>query len=80
MPEGRPSKVSPDLAKRIANLILQGQTERAAAEACGLDGASFFNYLNLAKGGDPAYADFGRIVAEAKEQRKTWRRPTKALF
>ncbi len=72
---GRPSKASPELAKRIALLILEGSTERAASEACGLDGASLFSYLAQAKAGDPAYADFARIIAEAKDQRRTWRRP-----
>ena len=72
---GRPSKVSPELAKSIARLIVEGATERAAAEACGLDGASFFSYLAQAKAGDPQFADFARTIQEAKDQRKTWRRP-----
>ncbi len=70
---GRPSKASPELARRIALLILEGSTERAAAEACGLDAASFFSYL--AQSQDPQYSDFARIIAEAKDQRRTWRRP-----
>ncbi len=71
---GRPSKVSPALAKQIALLILEGNPERAAAEACGLDGASFFSYLAQAKAGDPQFAEFARIIESAKEQRRTWRK------
>lgn len=71
---GRPTKVSIDIAKRIASLLLQGVSEREAAEASGLDGASFFNYIARAKAGDQMYADFARIIEEAKEQRRTWRR------
>ncbi len=71
---GRPSKASPELARRIALLILEGNPERQAAEACGLDAASFFSYL--AQSSDPQYADFARIIEEAKSQRKTWRKPT----
>ncbi len=71
---GRPSKVSPELAKAIARLILEGNTERAAAEACGLDGASFFSYLASAKAGDPQFQEFARTIQDAKDQRQTWRR------
>ena len=72
---GRPSKVSPELAKRIASLMLQGISERQAAEASGLDGASFFSYLQQAKAGDPEFAEFARIIDDAKAQRSTWRKP-----
>ena len=75
---GRPTKVSADLARRIARLIVEGATERAAAEASGLDGASFFAYLHQAKAGDSTFAEFARIIGEAKEQRKTWRKPAGA--
>ncbi len=74
-PVGRPSKVSPALAKQIALLISEGQPERDAAEACGLDGASFYNYLSRAKAGDPQFAEFARIIEAAKESRRTWRKP-----
>ncbi len=69
---GRPSKATPALAKQIALLVLEGQPLRAAAEACGLDGASLFSYLAQAKAGDPAYQDFARVIESAKEQRRTW--------
>ncbi len=69
---GRPSKATPALAKQIALLVLEGQPLRAAAEACGLDGASLFSYLAHAKAGDPAYQDFARVIESAKEQRRTW--------
>ncbi len=75
--QGRPSKVSPELAKRIAALLEQGIPERQAAEASGLDAASFFNYINAGKAGDPAYAEFYAIIEQAKETRKTWRRHAK---
>ncbi len=71
---GRPTKVSNDIAKRIASLLLQGVTEKEAAEASGIDSASFFAYLAAGKAGDPQFADFTRIITEAKEQRSTWRR------
>ncbi len=73
-PVGRPEKVSVEVAKRIANLLLQGITEAAAAEACGIDRASFFNYMNRATAGEPEYQEFGRIIREAKDQRKTWKK------
>ena len=72
---GRPSKVSADLGRRIASLIVEGNSERAPAEACGLDAASFFNFMHLAKTGDMQYAEFARIITEAKEQRRTWKKP-----
>ncbi len=72
---GRPSKVSVALARQIALLILEGSPERAAAEACGLDGASFFNFMARARGGDPEYAEFAGVIASAKEQRRSWRKP-----
>lgn len=71
---GRPSKVSPELAKRIAALIMAGNDMRESAEACGLDGASLFNYMAAAKAGDPTFAEFARIIEDAKTRRKTWRR------
>lgn len=72
---GRPTKVSTDLAKRIANLLLQGVTEKQAAEASGLDAASFFDYMKKGASGDPLFLEFRRIVEEAKLQRKTWEKP-----
>ncbi len=71
---GRPSKVSVALARQIALLILEGQPERAAAEACGLDGASFFSWLQQAKAGDPQFAEFAHVISSAKEQRRSWRK------
>ncbi len=71
---GRPSKVSVALARQIALLILEGQSERAAAEACGLDAASFFAYMQQAKAGDPEYSEFAHVISSAKEQRRSWRK------
>jgi hypothetical protein len=71
---GRPTKVSVELAKRIAQLIVSGNSMRESAEASGLDGASLFNYLAWAKAGDPAFQEFARIIEDAKTQRTTWRR------
>ncbi len=59
---GRPTKATPALAKQIALLILEGNPERESAEACGLDGASFFSFMAQAKAGDPAYAEFARVI------------------
>lgn len=74
---GRPSKVSAELGKKIANLLLQGITEKEAAMACGLDPASFFSFMKQGAAGVPEYAQFRQIVEAAKLQRKTWKKPAR---
>lgn len=63
---GRPSKVSSELADRIAQAIQAGQTEAEAAEAAGIDRASFFNYMKWGRANRPEFMEFFRIVSAAK--------------
>lgn len=54
--------------------MIEGVTEHEAAEASGLDAASFFSYMKHARAGESEYVDFARIIEDAKMQRKTWRK------
>lgn len=59
---GQPAKVSIPLARRIASKIRQGIPMADAAEQCGVDRSSLFNYLD--RTGEP-YDEFKGIIRDA---------------
>jgi hypothetical protein len=62
---GQPNKATPELARRIAALVSSGTKLADAAEQCGLDRSSLFNYRKLGKAGQEPYASFEAIIKAA---------------
>ena len=67
---GQPSKVSSALAGRIARMVRQGIRLADAAERCGIDRSSLFNYLRAGRAGDTKYSSFAHIVDKAISEGK----------
>lgn len=65
MKTGAPRKVSMSLARRIAAKVRKGQTIADAAESCGVDRSSVFNWLKAGDAGDSDYKEFSSMVREA---------------
>lgn len=59
---GQPVKASLPLARKIAALIRKGVTMADAAEQCGVDRSSLFNYLDRSGG---IYDEFRSIIRDA---------------
>ena len=70
---GRPTKVSTQLAATIAESILRGMTEAEAAEAAGIDRASFFNYMKWGRANKPEFMEFFRMISAAKAKARAGR-------
>ena len=64
---GQPTKLSIELAKRIAARIRRGQTMADSAEAEGIDRSSLFNYM---KDSSDMGEEFRSIIAAAIEEGK----------
>lgn len=62
---GQPSKCSPELARRIAGLVRNGVRLADAAERCGIDRSSLFNWRKWGKAGQEPYATFEKIIKAA---------------
>lgn len=71
--KGRPSKVSPELADRILDLIRQGKTRAQAAEESGIDRSSFFNWMAKGAAGDESYLDFFKKIKSEEARLKAMR-------
>lgn len=58
------------LAKRIAAKVRKGQTIADAAESCGVDRSSVFNWLKAGDAGDSNYREFSHVIREAISEGK----------
>lgn len=62
---GQPTKASKPLAARIAQLIRKGIRMADAAEQCGVDRSSLFNWLKWGEQGEEPYSSFAKTVKAA---------------
>lgn len=67
---GQPTKANAKLANRIAGLIRKGVRMADAAEQCGVDRSSLFNWLKWGEDGQAPYSEFTRIVRGAVSEGK----------
>lgn len=64
---GRPTILTPDLQKRIANLIRTGLYPSVAAQICGVSGRVFFDWMQRARGEHPTRDSTPALRAFADE-------------
>lgn len=67
MTAGAPVKANDALARRIASLIRKGTRMADAAEKCGVDRSSLFNWM---KASGPPYESFASIIRSAVSEGK----------
>jgi transposase-like protein len=70
MGAGQPTKASKQLAARIAKLIRNGTRMAEAAEQCGVDRSSLFNWLKWGEEGRAPFSEFASIVRGAVSEGK----------
>lgn len=62
---GQPTKVSRPLAMRIAKMVRKGVPVADAAEQCGIDRSSYFNWMKRGEAGEAPYSEFSTIIHAA---------------
>lgn len=65
---GRPSKLTPALAGRIARAIADGATTKAAAESVEIDEATLYRWLARGERGEPGFRTLRARVMAAREE------------
>lgn len=63
---GRPSKIDPKVERDIVRLVEEGNFPDVAAQAAGIDRATFYRWMKRGREGDPAYAGFATEIARAE--------------
>jgi hypothetical protein len=74
-PLGRPTKLTPELAQKIANYIRAGNYDYIAAQACGVCRDTFMDWKNrgqaaLDAGTPDMFSDFLRAIKDAEAVRE----------
>jgi len=63
---GRPTKLTPDVHKKIVNLIKAGNYNDVAAQAVGINEATFYGWMKRGEVGDgQIYIEFYKAIKEA---------------
>lgn len=67
---GRPTVLTPELQAKFIEVLKHGNFPEYAAEACGIDRASYYLWMRKGKAGTPVYCDFYAIVKETRAKSK----------
>ena len=62
---GRPTKLTPDVHKKIVNLIKAGNYNDIAAQAVGITEQTFYGWMKRGEAGESPYFEFFQAVKEA---------------
>lgn len=64
----RPTKLTPEAAQKIVALIRQGAYDWVAAQAAGINPATFRRWMAAGRAGNRTYAEFAREVDRARAE------------
>ncbi|MFH1184475.1 MAG: hypothetical protein V1755_05490 [Chloroflexota bacterium] len=67
---GQPTKLNPELQKRICDLIEAGMSKEAAAAHAGIASSTLFLWQAKGLDGDPVYQEFSEAIKAAEDKQK----------
>lgn len=68
---GRPTKLTPQVEARILKVVVEGNYAETAAEAAGIDRATFLRWMQRGRDGLEPYAAFAAKVTRARAEAET---------
>lgn len=63
---GRPTKLTPEVHKRIVDMVRAGNYPEIAAQAAGINSATYYRWMQKAEDGTSPYCEFREAVKEAQ--------------
>lgn len=63
---GRPSKLTPEMTKKIVAKMRDGLAGEVAAQAHGVGKSTFWQWLRFGRRGDAAYVEFAKAITRAR--------------
>jgi len=63
---GRPTKLTPEVQEKIVSLVRAGNYPEVAAQAAGISGKTYYEWLRRGESEDGIYREFRQAVKEAQ--------------
>lgn len=63
---GRPTKLTPEVHKRIVDMVRAGNYPEIAAQAAGINSATYYRWMQKGEDGTAPYGEFREAVKEAQ--------------